>query len=245
MDPRAPLGVNMAKRGKKYREAAEKIDRTKLYEPMEALELAKETSITNFDSTIEVHLRLGVDPRQADQQVRDTVLLPHGLGKTVKVLVFAEGDPARTAEEAGADYIADDEIIQKINEGWMEFDATVATPDMMGKVGRLGKILGPRGMMPNPKAGTVVQEDDLARVIDELKSGRVEYRLDRTANIHVPIGKASFEAQKLYENFVALMEAILRNRPPSAKGAFLRRVTVTSTMGPGIHVNPSDVQALV
>lgn len=235
----------MAKRGKKYREAAEKIDRTKLYEPMEALELAKETSITNFDSTIEVHLRLGVDPRQADQQVRDTVLLPHGLGKTVKVLVFAEGDPARTAEEAGADYIADDEIIQKINEGWMEFDATVATPDMMGKVGRLGKILGPRGMMPNPKAGTVVQEDDLARVIDELKSGRVEYRLDRTANIHVPIGKASFEAQKLYENFVALMEAILRNRPPSAKGAFLRRVTVTSTMGPGIHVNPSDVQALV
>jgi large subunit ribosomal protein L1 len=235
----------MAKRGKKYREAAVKVDRTKLYEPMEALELAKETSITNFDSTIEVHLRLGVDPRQADQQVRDTVLLPHGLGKTVKVLVFAEGDPARTAEEAGADYIADDEIIQKINEGWMEFDATVATPDMMGKVGRLGKILGPRGMMPNPKAGTVVQEDDLARVIDELKSGRVEYRLDRTANIHVPIGKASFEAQKLYENFVALMEAILRNRPPSAKGAFLRRVTVTSTMGPGIHVNPSDVQALV
>jgi large subunit ribosomal protein L1 len=235
----------MGKRGKKYREAAERVDRTKLYEPMEALELAKETSITSFDSTIELHLRLGVDPRQADQQVRDTVLLPHGLGKPVKVLVFAEGDPARTAEEAGADYIADDEIIQRINDGWMEFDATVATPDMMGKVGRLGKILGPRGMMPNPKAGTVVQEDDLAHVIDELKSGRVEYRLDRTANVHVPIGKASFETQKLYENFVALMEAILRSRPPSAKGAFLRRVTVASTMGPGIHVNPSDVQALV
>jgi large subunit ribosomal protein L1 len=234
----------MGKRGKKYREAAEKVDRTKLYEPREALQLAKETSITNFDSTIEVHLRLGVDPRQADQQVRDTVLLPHGLGKTVKVLVFAEGDPARTAEEAGADYIADDEIIQRINDGWMEFDAAVATPDMMGKVGRLGKVLGPRGMMPNPKAGTVVQEDDLARVINELKSGRVEYRLDRTANVHVPIGKASFEMQQLYENFVALMEAILRSRPPSAKGSYLRRVTVTSTMGPGIHVNPSDIMAL-
>jgi large subunit ribosomal protein L1 len=170
-------------------------------------------------------------------------MLPHGLGKTVKVLVFAEGDPARTAKEAGADYIADDEILERINGGWVDFDAAVATPDMMGKVGRLGKILGPRGLMPNPKAGTVVPEDDLPRVIEELKSGRVEFRLDRTGNLHVPIGKASFETQQLYENFVALMEVILRNRPPSAKGMFLRKITVTSTMGPGIRVNPSEVLA--
>lgn len=231
----------MGKRGKKYLEAAEKVDRTALYSPMEALQLAQETSITSFDGTIEVHARLGVDPRQSDQQVRDTVMLPHGLGRTVKVLVFAEGDPARTAQEAGADYIADEEIIDRINGGWVDFDAAVATPDMMGKVGRLGKILGPRGLMPNPKAGTVVPEEDLPRVIEELKSGRVEFRLDRTGNLHVPIGKASFETQQLYENFLTLMEVILRNRPPSAKGMFLRRLTVTSTMGPGIRVNPSEV----
>lgn len=233
----------MGKRGKRYLQAAAKVDRTAQYSPMEALQLARETSITSFDGTIEVHARLGVDPRQSDQQVRDTVMLPHGLGKTVKVLVFAEGDPARTAKEAGADYIADDEIIERINGGWVDFDAAVATPDMMGKVGRLGKILGPRGLMPNPKAGTVVPEDDLPRVIEELKSGRVEFRLDRTGNLHVPIGKASFETQQLYENFVTLMEVILRNRPPSAKGMFFRRITVTSTMGPGIRVNPSDVLA--
>ncbi len=234
----------MAKHGKKYREAAEKVDRDKSYEPLEALQLVKETSISKFDGTVEVHMRLGVDPRHAEQQVRDTVMLPHGLGKTIRVLVFAEGDPAREATAAGADYIADDELMAKIQGGWMEFDAAVATPNMMGKVGRLGKILGPRGLMPNPKAGTVVQEDDLPRVIDELKAGRVEFRIDRTANLHVPIGKVSFEAKQLYENMAALMESVKRARPPSAKGTYIRKITVTSTMGPGIRVDSAAAQAM-
>lgn len=233
----------MPKHGKKYREASEKVDRNTLYAPQEAIRLAKDTSITRFDSTIEVHIRLGVDPRHADQQVRDTVMLPHGLGKSVRVLVFAEGDAARNALQSGADYIADDETIERIQNGWMEFDATVATPNMMGKVGRLGKILGPRGLMPNPKAGTVVQEDDIVRVIDELKAGRVEFRIDRTANLHVPIGKASFDHDKLYENFMALIDAVKRVRPASAKGAYIRKITVTSTMGPGIRVEPSSLIA--
>jgi large subunit ribosomal protein L1 len=235
--------VKMPKHGKKYREASEKVDRNTLYAPQEAIRLAKDTSITRFDSTIEVHIRLGVDPRHADQQVRDTVMLPHGLGKSVRVLVFAEGDAARNALQSGADYIADDETIERIQNGWMEFDATVATPNMMGKVGRLGKILGPRGLMPNPKAGTVVQEDDIVRVIDELKAGRVEFRIDRTANLHVPIGKASFDHDKLYENFMALIDAVKRVRPASAKGAYIRKITVTSTMGPGIRVEPSSLIA--
>jgi len=234
----------MTKRGKKYREAAEKIDRDRLYEPRQAIELTKETSISKFDGTVEVHIRLGVDPRHADQLVRETVMLPHGLGKTVTVLVFAEGDDARSATEAGADYIADDEIIEKIQGGWFEFDSTVAVPEMMGKVGRLGKILGPRGLMPNPKAGTVVPGDDLPRVINELKAGRVEFRADRTANIHVPIGKASFEAESLYENMTALMEVVKRARPASAKGTYLRKVTLTSTMGPGIRVDPIEAEAM-
>jgi large subunit ribosomal protein L1 len=234
----------MAKHGKKYLEAAEKIDQDKAYEPLEALQLVKETSFSKFDGTVEVHMRLGVDPRHAEQQVRDTVMLPHGLGKTVRVLVFAEGDPAREATAAGADYIADDELMSKIQGGWMEFDAAVATPNMMGKVGRLGKILGPRGLMPNPKAGTVVQEDDLPRVIDELKSGRVEFRIDRTANLHVPIGKVSFEAKQLFDNFAALMESIKRARPASAKGTYIRKITVTSTMGPGIRVDSAAAQAI-
>jgi len=234
----------MAKHGKKFLEAAEKIDDDKAYEPLEALQLVKETSFSKFDETVEVHIRLGVDPRHAEQQVRDTVMLPHGTGKSVRVLVFAEGDPAREATAAGADYIADDELISKIQGGWMEFDATVATPNMMGKVGRLGKILGPRGLMPNPKAGTVVQEDDLPRVIDELKAGRVEFRIDRTANLHVPIGKASFEAKQLFDNFAALMESVKRARPASAKGTYIRKITVTSTMGPGIHVDTAAAQAI-
>lgn len=229
----------MTKRGKKYQQAVEKVDRSKLYEPREAIELAQETSYTSFDGTVEVHMRLGIDPRHAEQQVRDTVMLPHGTGKTVRVVVFAEGDAARAAAEAGADYIADDELIQKIQDGWMEFDQTVATPNMMGKVGRLGRVLGPRGLMPNPKAGTVVQEDDLGRVIDELKAGRVEFRADRTANLHVPIGKVSFETEQLYENFAALIDAVRRSRPPSAKGAFFRTIVVTATMGPGIKVDPA------
>ena len=234
----------MPKHGKKYREAAAKVDRTSIYPPMEALRLAQETSFTRFDGTIELHIRLGVDPRHAEQQVRDTVMLPHGLGKSVRILAFAEGDAARIAQDAGVDYIADDELIERIKGGWVDFDVSVATPSMMSKVGRLGKILGPRGLMPNPKAGTVAQEDDLPRVIKELKAGRVEFRIDRTANLHMPIGKASFETQKLYENMAALMEAIIKARPASAKGTFIRRVTLTSTMGPGIRVDPNDAQAM-
>ncbi|TET96956.1 MAG: 50S ribosomal protein L1 [Anaerolineales bacterium] len=235
----------MPKHGKKYLEALAKIDRTKQYEPMEALKLAQETSFTKFDGTIEVHIRLGVDPRHADQQVRDTVMLPHGLGRTVRVLVFAEGDAAREAQKEGADYIVDDEIIKQIQNGWFEFDATVSTPKMMSTVGRLGKILGPRGLMPNPKAGTVVPEDDLPRVIKELKAGRVEFRTDKTANLHVPIGKASFETQKLFENFSALMDSVRRSKPAASKGAFFRTITVTSTMGPGIRIEPSAAIAVV
>lgn len=235
----------MPKHGKKYREALAKIDRTKKYEPMEAMKLAQETSFTKFDGTIEVHIRLSVDPRHADQQVRDTVMLPHGLGRTVRVLVFAEGEAAREAQKEGADYIVDDEIIKKIQNGWFEFDATVSTPKMMSTVGRLGKILGPRGLMPNPKAGTVVPEDDLPRVIKELKAGRVEFRTDKTANLHVPIGKASFETQKLFENFSALIDSVRRSKPPASKGAFFKTITVTSTMGPGIRVDPSAAIAVV
>ncbi len=235
----------MPKHGKKYLEALEKVDRAKQYEPMEALKLAQETSFTKFDGTIEVHIRLGVDPRHADQQVRDTVMLPHGLGRTVRVLVFAEGDAAREAQKEGADYIIDDEIIKQIQNGWFEFDATVSTPKMMSTVGRLGKILGPRGLMPNPKAGTVVPDEDLPRVIKELKAGRVEFRTDKTSNLHVPIGKASFETQKLFENFSALIDSVRRSKPAASKGAFFRTITVTSTMGPGIRIEPSAAIAVV
>jgi large subunit ribosomal protein L1 len=234
----------MTKHGKKYREAAAKVEADTYYQPREALALARETAITKFDSTIEVHIRMGVDPRHAEQQVRETVQLPHGLGKAVRVLVFAEGDEARAAQKAGADYIADDEIITKIQGGWTEFDATVATPQMMGKVGRLGKVLGPRGLMPNPKTGTVVPGVDLPRVIDELKAGRVEFRIDRTANLHVPIGKASFDTDKLFENFAALMEVVRKARPASAKGTYIRRITLASTMGPGIKVDALAAQSL-
>jgi large subunit ribosomal protein L1 len=236
----------MTKHGKKYVAAAAKVEIDRLYQPLEALQLARDTSTTKFDSTVEVHLRLGVDPKHADQQVRDTVLLPHGLGKTVRVLAFAEGEAARAALEAGADYIGDDEVIKRIQDGWLEFDATVATPEMMGKVGKsgLGRILGTRGLMPNPKAGTVVAAADLARAINELKAGRVEFRLDRTANLHVPIGKVSFEAGKLYDNLGALMEGIKKARPAGAKGTYIRKITVTTTMGPGIRVDPNAAQAM-
>jgi large subunit ribosomal protein L1 len=229
----------MSKHGKKYNEALEKIDRNKRYDPMEALQLVKDTAFTKFDSTVEMHLRLGVDPRHAEQQVRDNVLLPHGLGKSVRILAFAESDDARTALEAGADYIADDETIERIQGGWFDFDATVATPEMMGKVGRLGKILGPRGLMPNPKAGTVVPGNDLPRVINELKAGRVEFRVDRTANLHVPLGKVSFEVKMLYDNMAAVIEAIKKAKPASSKGTYVRKITLTSTMGPGIVVDPN------
>lgn len=235
----------MAKHGKKYRAAAEKIDPARLYSPAEAVQLTKETAITSFDSTVEVHIRTALDPRQADQQVRDVVVLPHGLGKTVRVLVFAAGEGAAKAREAGADLVADDdETLKKIESGMTDFDLAIATPDMMSKVGRLGRILGPRGLMPNPKAGTVVNAEDLPRAIAEAKAGRVEFRLDKTGNIHVPIGKASFEPRKLLENFAALMEAIKKARPSGAKGAYIRRVTLATTMGPGIKVDPLQAQNL-
>jgi len=235
----------MPRHGKKYREALEKIDRLRLYTPQEALELVKETAYANFDASVDVHIRLGVDPRHADQQVRGVVRLPNGLGKEVRVLVFAAGEAAKIAEEAGADFvISDDEGIKKIQQGWTDFDVAIAVPEMMSKVGRLGRILGPRGLMPNPKAGTVVPADDLPRVIEEVKAGRVEFRVDKTANLHIPIGKVSFPAEKLMENFAAVMEAVKKARPPAAKGSYVRKVTVTSSMGPGIKVDPIAAQAL-
>jgi large subunit ribosomal protein L1 len=235
----------MSKHGKKYLAALAKVDITKFYDPRQALTLVKDTAYAQFDGTVEVHMRMGLDPRQADQMVRDVVVLPHGLGKTVRVLVFAQGEGAANAQQAGADYIADsDEWIAKIQGGWTDFDVAIATPDMMGKAGRLGRILGPRGLMPNPKAGTVVPAEDLPRVIREAKAGRVEFRLDKTANVHVAIGKVSFEVNKLYENMSALMEAIKKAKPSAAKGTYLRHITVTSTMGPGVKVDPALAQTM-
>jgi len=235
----------MAKHGKKYLNAAAKVDRDRFYNPKEAIDLAKETTTTNFDATVEIHIRLGVDPRHADQLVRDVVVLPHGLGKSVSVLVFAQGEGASLAREAGADFVADDdEVITNIQNGWTDFDVAIATPDMMGQVGRLGRVLGPRGLMPNPKAGTVVQAEDIPRVIEETKAGRVEFRIDKTANLHVPIGKSSFDTEKLYDNAAALMESVKKARPPAAKGTYIRRVTITTTMGPGIKIDPVQAQAM-
>jgi large subunit ribosomal protein L1 len=224
--------------------ALAKIDRDQYYDPRKAVELVKDTAYAKFDATVEVHMRMGLDPRQADQQVRDVVVLPNGLGKTVRVLVFAQGEGATRAQEAGADFVADDEMIARIQGGWTDFDVAVATPDMMGKAGRLGRILGPRGLMPNPKAGTVVPAEDLGRVIREAKAGRVEFRLDKTANLHVPVGKVSFTADKLFENFAALMEAVKKAKPSAAKGTYIRRLTLTSTMGPGIKVDPTLAQSI-
>lgn len=235
----------MPKHGKKFLAAQEKIDPEKRYTPREALSLAKETASTKFDSTVEMHLRLGVDPRHADQQVRAVVLLPHGLGKTVRVLVFAQGEDAKVARDSGADIVADDdEMIKKIRDGWTDFDVAIATPDMMSKAGSLGRVLGPRGLMPNPKAGTVVPGADLPRVINEAKAGRVEFRVDKTANVHVPLGKVSFDEDKLYENMATLMHALKKARPASAKGAYIRRITISTTMGPGIKVDLSQAQSM-
>ncbi|KAF0106197.1 MAG: large subunit ribosomal protein L1 [Chloroflexi bacterium] len=229
----------MAKHGKKYLEALAKVNVEQNYSPREAVTLAKETSYAKFDATIEVHIRMGLDPRQADQQVRDVVVLPHGLGKTIRVLVFAQGEGAAKAQEGGADFVADtDEMINKIAAGWTDFDVAISTPDMMAKVGKLGRVLGPRSLMPNPKAGTVCAAEDLPRVINEAKAGRVEFRLDKTANIHVPIGKASFTSDKLFENFAALLEAIKKARPSGAKGTYIRKISVAATMGPGLKVDP-------
>lgn len=235
----------MAKHGKKYNAAKQKIDGSKYYSPREAVELIKETSVTSFDGTMEIHLRMGLDPRQADQMVRDVVVLPNGLGKTVRVLVFAQGEGVAKATEGGADVIADsDEWINKIAGGWTEFDVAISTPDMMGKAGKLGRVLGPRGLMPNPKAGTVVPAEDLPRVIQEAKAGRVEFRLDKTANIHVPLGKISFSAEKLTENLAAFMEAIKKARPAAAKGSYVKRITLASTMGPGVKVDANQALAM-
>lgn len=235
----------MPKHGRKYREAMEKVDRTRFYSPREALELVEETSYASFDETIELHFRLGVDPRHADQQVRGTVRLPHGLGKEVKVLVFAAGEAARIAEEAGADYVADsDEWFEKIEGGWMDFDAALAVPRMMSKVGRLGRYLGPRGLMPNPKAGTLVEPDDLPEMIDAIKAGRVEFRIDKHANLHVPIGKVSFPVENLVDNFATMVDAVVKSRPPGASGRYMKKIVVTSSMGPGIKVDPAEALAM-
>ena len=230
----------MAKKSKKYVEALGKIDRTKLYESKEALALVSEIATAKFDETVEAHIKLGVDSRHADQQVRGAVVLPHGTGKTKRVLVFAKGAKAAEAEAAGADFVGAEDLVQKIQkENWFDFDVVVATPDMMGVVGRLGRVLGPKGLMPNPKSGTVTF--DVAKAIDEIKAGKVEYRLDKTNIIHVPVGKVSFGGEKLAENFAALMDAIVKAKPAAAKGQYLRSVTVASTMGPGVKINPAKI----
>ena len=224
----------MAKAGKKYQEACKLVEAGKLYTPAEAMDLVKKTATAKFDESIELHVRLGVDPKYPDQQVRGAIVLPNGTGKTKRVLVFAKGEKVKEAEAAGADFVGSDEIVQKIQGGWLDFDVAVATPDMMGTVGRLGKILGPRGLMPNPKLGTVTM--DLQKAISEVKAGKVEYRTDKAGNVHVAIGKASFDAEKLQQNFQALIDTLNRVRPAAAKGQYMRSVTVSATMGPGIPV---------
>lgn len=224
------------KRGKKYTEAAKLVDRATQYDVAEAISLVKKTAVAKFDETVEAHIRLGVDGRHADQQVRGAVVLPHGTGKTVRVLVFAKGDKVAEAEAAGADFVGGEELIPRIqNEGWFDFDVVVATPDMMGVVGRLGRVLGPKGLMPNPKAGTVTM--DVTKAVNDIKAGKIEYRLDKANIIHCPVGKASFIEEQLTENFNTLMDAIIKAKPASAKGTYMKSVTVTSTMGPGIKVN--------
>jgi large subunit ribosomal protein L1 len=230
------------KRSKSYRAAADKIDGTKLYAPLDAIRLAKTTSPTKFDATVEVAFRLGVDPRKADQMVRGTVNLPHGTGKTARVLVFATGERAAQAEAAGAEYVGSDDLITRIQGGWTDFDAVVATPDLMGKVGRLGKVLGPRGLMPNPKTGTVTM--DVAKAVEEIKGGKIEFRTDKHANLHFIIGKTSFSDSQLVQNYAAAIDEVQRLKPSASKGRYLKKATVTTTMGPGIPVDPSRVRAL-
>ncbi|MBA7504244.1 50S ribosomal protein L1 [subsurface metagenome] len=227
----------MAGHGKNYQEAVKLLDKAKAYHPQEAIELAKKMAHARFDETVELHLRMGVDPRNASQQVRGVALLPHGLGKTVRVLVFAQGEAVKIAETAGADFVGGDELVKKIEGGWLDFDTAIATPDMMGKVGKLGKILGRRGLMPNPKSGTVVPANDLPRVIDDARKGRVEFKLDRTAIIHLPLGKVSFEDDKLMGNLAAVMEAVVKAKPSGAKGQYVRTATLTTTMGAGIKLD--------
>ncbi|MEI3607898.1 50S ribosomal protein L1 [Pseudogracilibacillus sp. SE30717A] len=227
----------MKKRGKKYQEAAKLVDRNKTYGIEEAVSLLKEASKANFDETVEVAFRLGVDPKKADENIRGAVVLPHGTGKTQRVLVFAKGEKIKEAEAAGADYIGDQDIISKINNGWFDFDVIVATPDMMAEVGKLGRVLGPKGLMPNPKTGTVTF--DVEKAVNDIKAGKVEYRVDKSSNLHVPIGKISFDNEKLIENFATIVETIVKVKPQSSKGTYLKNVAVTSTMGPGIKVDAS------
>ena len=228
------------KRSRKYQELIKQVDRTKQYDPSEALSIAKKTATSKFDETIEVHIRTGCDGRHADQQVRGAVVLPHGTGKSVKVLVFAKGVKLDEAQAAGADHVGGEELIPKIqNDGWLDFDVVVATPDMMGVVGRLGRVLGPKGLMPNPKAGTVTM--DVTKAINDIKAGKIEYRLDKANIIHVPIGKASFTEEQLADNFQSLMDAVIKARPSAVKGQFIRSCTVACTMGPGVKINPTSL----
>jgi len=234
----------MARHSKRYNAVRSQVDRDRMYSPAEAISLVKKNATTNFDETIEVHLSTSVDPRHADQQVRGVVTLPNGTGRTVRILVFAGPDGQANATEAGADYVGGEDLAKKIQGGWLDFDVVLATPDMMRVVGRLGRILGPRGMMPSPKAGTIVQPDDLERVIRETRLGRVEFRVDKTSNIHVPLGKASFSEEKLMGNFSAFMEAVIAAKPAALKSAFLRKVTLASTMGPGVKLDVNAASAL-
>ena len=234
----------MPKRGKRYRAALDLIEEGKGYEPEEAIAIAKQTATAKFNETVELHLRTGADPRHADQMVRGVVILPHGVGKQVRVVAFVQGEVESVAEEAGADYVGNDDLIKKIEGGWTDFDVSIATPDMMGKVGRLGRILGRRGLMPNPRTGTVVQPDDVPRAINEAKMGRVEYRLDRTALIHTPIGKTGFDESQLLENLTALMDTIVRARPSGVKGQYIRTAFLTTTMGPSIGLDIASTTAL-
>jgi large subunit ribosomal protein L1 len=235
----------MAQHGKNYRRIATLVDRDKTYAPSDAIALAKEARYAKFDETVEIHIRTGLDPRHADQQIRSTTQLPHGLGKVVRVLVFAEGEAARVAEEAGADFVGSDDLIYRIqNEGFTDFDVAIAQRELMGKVGRLGRVLGPRGLMPNPRSGTVVDGDDIAKAIQDAKGGRVEFRLDRTALLHVPIGKVSFSDDQLLDNLATLMDAVNKAKPSGAKGQYLRAVTLTTTMGPGIRLDLGQTTTL-
>ena len=234
----------MANRGKKYQDAAKLVDRTKEYDPKDAVELAKKTAYANFDETVELHLNMGLDPRHADQQVRGVASLPHGLGKTVKVLVFTQGEAVKTAEEAGADYVGGDDIVKNIEDGWRDFDVAIATPDVMGKVSKLGKILGRRGLMPNPKSGTIVPPQDLPKAISDVRKGRVDFRLDKTAVIHLPVGKLSFDDDRLLGNLAALIEAVLRAKPSGAKGQYIKSAFLSTSMGPGIKLDVKATQEL-